>query len=123
MSSTLLKLSVALAGALVFAACAAPTDDVDDGASAVSAEQPLSYVGQAVTSALDAAYADEKGTTWNLARDGKLSGDFVKQFPPRATWGKDSLAIAKRCEATDPTCDKDFLLFTCQRDADCNGAG
>lgn len=123
MSSTLLKLSVALAGALVFAACAAPTEDVDDGASAVSAEQPLSYVGQAVTSALDATYADEKGITWNLARDGKLSGDFVKQFPPRATWGKDSLAVAKRCEATDPTCDKDFLLFTCQRDADCNGAG
>jgi PLD-like domain len=113
----------ALASALLIVACAAPpADETDDTANAVS-QSPLSYVGEAVTSALDAKYPNEKGSTWNLSRDGKLSGDFVKQFPPRSTWGQTELSIAKRCEATDQFCDKDFLLFVCETDADCRGNG
>ena len=64
-------------------------------------------------------YPGEKGSTWNLARDGKLSGDFVKQFPPRETWGQTSLKVATRCDAGEASCDKDWLLTTCSTDRDC----
>lgn len=114
----------ALSAALLFGACAAPADDdTTSGEAAISEAKPLSYVGEAVVGALGAKHPGEKGSTWNLSRNGKLSGDFVKQFPPRAMWGKSELPIAKRCEATDKFCDKDFLLFQCEGDADCRGNG
>ena len=123
-SSKLLKLAFALSASLLAAACTAPSEDeTDDGANALSGQTPLSYIGEAVVGALDAKYPAEKGSTWSLSREGKMSGDFVKQFPPRATWGSTELAIAKRCEATDPTCDKDFLLSVCESEADCHGEG
>ena len=64
-----------------------------------------------------------EGPTWNLSRDGKLAGEFVKQFPPRAMWGQSALAVANRCAASDAAYDPDFLLRACRSDADCAGAG
>ncbi len=106
------------------AACVAPNDD-DVGAeeAAITEEKPLSYVGEAVVAALAAKHPGEKGSTWNLSRDGALKGDFVKQFPPRATWGKSELSIAKRCAATEASCDPDFLLVRCESQAECGGGG
>lgn len=123
-SSKLLTLAFVLSGTLLAAACAAPAeDDTEDGTNAITGQEPLSYIGTAVVGALDAKHPAEKGSTWSLSRNGKLSGDFVKQFPPRATWGSNDLAVAKRCAATDASCDKDFLLSVCESDADCHGEG
>ncbi len=105
---------------LSLAACSnADIDDVDSSEGAVTDERALSYVGEAVVAKLDADFGREKGSLWNVARDGKLSGDFVVQFPPRSTWGTTDAPSAPRCKATDAGCDKDFLLKECSSDDAC----
>ncbi|MDB4943043.1 MAG: hypothetical protein JWP97_2577 [Labilithrix sp.] len=121
----LLPLLLCIGVASLAAACSASGDeDADDAASAATDAVPLSYVGKAVSAMLEDRYPAEKGATWNLARDGKLAGDFVKQFPPRETWGAASLPVAVRCDPEkDAACDPDFLLTACSSDGDCAGTG
>lgn len=120
-----LRLFAALLGTgFVLAACGSS----DDGPSAAADEGQLqdgagSYVGSAVLSALSRESAAEKGKTWSLSTTGKLTGDFVVQFPPADTWGKAELPVAPRCKEGEPRCDANFGLSMCATDTDCTGGG
>lgn len=101
-------------------ACSSAPDEesAESGASAAS----LSYIGQGVVDALKKKFPDEQGRGWSVSSDARFTSDFVVQTPSADTWGKPNVDVAPHCDAGTPDCDKEFPLFTCESDADCDSA-
>lgn len=117
--------TLALTSVLSLAACGSSPDPAEDSDSSNLDDQNPTRISDAVVRVLENRFPGERGKTWSVTNDNRVSGDWIKQMPVASTWGAFRPLAPTTCEWAEgyDRCDRDFGLTTCTTDADCTSHG
>ncbi len=109
--------------ALAVAGCSTgPGADEFESAEAPLTATDFSYVGRSVIDGLEATSSLAwRSRTWDTSGDNRVAADWLVVTPPQELFGVSRAAwsFPTECTAGSASCDPEFLLRTCNVDADC----